>query len=245
MRPSECFLSALVGIGIAGAQPAAAQDEGVDLLSVGPRDVELGTEDDQTVQATFYPASDAELPPAVILVAEPSVGRDAWAALASELTARGVAVLTLDPREIGEADGDVAQLMPNDIRAGIRFLREREDIDGVRVALVGAALGANAAAVYAVDDHLLSGLGLLSPLVASHGLEAREAIHAYGDRPSILIASEGDVASAAALAILADKAQGKADVVRVAGSSHGTQLLASFKARAALVEWLDDVLSSQ
>lgn len=245
MRPFRFLLPALVVMGIAQGPVAVAQNDGIDLLSVGPRDIELETEDEVTIRASFRPAAEASMPPAVILVGEPSTPLDAWSALASELTARGVAVLILAPREIGEADGDVAKLIPNDIRAGIRFVREREDLDGVRVALVGAALGANAAAVYAVDDHLLAGIGLISPLVESHGLEAAEALHGFGNRPSLLIAGEADVASVAALEVLQSKAQGEASVVRVAGGSHGTELLQSFKARAALVDWLDNVLASQ
>jgi dienelactone hydrolase len=231
----------LVGVAVL-ASPSAAEETGLSLLATGPRDVELTTEDDVTIEATFYAASDARLPPAVILVAGPGEGRGVWGTVASELTARGIAVLAIDPRP--GSDGEHATLIPNDIRAGIRFLREREDIDGVRVAVVGAALGANAAAAYAVDDHLLVGLGLLSPVLELNGLAAAEAVHGYGERPALLVAGEGDTASASALGVLEEKARGEARVVRVAGAAHGVALLQSFKARVALLEWLDGVLGS-
>jgi dienelactone hydrolase len=242
MRTPHLRIGILLAIALELGSGARAQDQGLSLLQTGARDVELTAEDGATIHATFHPVPEAKLPPAVILVAEASHGREAWDALAAELTARGVAVLAIDPRPDGGAES--AALIPNDIRAGVRFIREREDIDGVRVALVGAGLCANAAAVYAVDDHLLVGLGLLSPLLEASGLDANDAIHGYGARPSLLIAGEDDTPSAAALDVLHGKAQGDARVLRVAGGSHGVSLLQSFKARAALLEWLDGVFGT-
>jgi alpha-beta hydrolase superfamily lysophospholipase len=173
---------------------------------------------------------------------------------ARELAEHGFATLTIDLRGHGgtlSGDGrsyafdrltpEDIDRFPNDIRAGIRYLREREDIDGVRVGLVGASVGANAAAAYSVDDHLLAGLVLLSPAVDYKGIRAADAMAGFGRRPSFLLASKEDQVSFHSLPILKKKAKGEVKMLRVDGDSHGTEMLVDEEVRTAITDWLDDV----
>jgi dienelactone hydrolase len=208
----------------------------------GPTDLTLTTEDDVTVAATYYPTS-GNTPPAVVMVPDDGGSREAWSALASELSSRGVACLALDFRGHGESEGDAdasPEEFAHDIRAGVRFLREREDIDGVRVCLMGGGSGANLAAHYGIDDQLLLGLVLLSPTLEGAGVNTIDALHGFGERPVLLMASKGDAGSAGSLSVLSEKAAGSVEVFRGSGSARGVGLVDDFMARAKLLGWLDE-----
>ncbi len=214
--------------------------------------VGLTTEDGLTIHGTFH-ATDTQMPPAVVLVHDWGHDRTVWSEFAAELNARGIAAIAIDLRGHGESlsAGDLESLsdedvsaFPNDVRAAIRFLREREDIDGVRVAVIGAGLGANVAAAYATDDHLLVGLGLLSPTLEDRGYEAADAIHAFGNRSSLVITAKGDRGSAESVAVIRSKAAGECEVLEVDGADHGSSLLSSFRVRAAIMSWLDGVFAA-
>ncbi len=236
------------GVGGDPARAEGAQTEPVDLV--------LTTEDSVRIAATFY-STTAELPPAVLLVHMWNQSREDWDSFARSLTNRGYAVLTIDLRGHGgsargggedddaEPGPEETQLFTNDIRTGIRFLREREDIDGVRVALVGASIGANAAVAYSVDDHLLSGLILLSPALEYQGIRADHAMHGYGNRPCLMIAAKGDPVSFHSLPILQKKAQGKVETFRVEGDAHGTDLIEDPAVRGTITTWLADLFKER
>jgi len=218
-----------------------------------PVDMTLVSEDGVRVAATFYP-TEASVPPAVLLVHMWGRDRSDYDTFARELADHGFATLAIDLRghggslsaeersyefdKLGQEDID---RFPNDIRAGIRYLREREDIDGVRVALIGASVGANASAAYSIDDHLLSGLVLLSPAVDYKGIKAADAIAAFGRRPSFLLSSKSDKVSFHSLPVLKKKAKGKVAMLRIDGDSHGTEMLDTGEVRGAIMEWLDGV----
>jgi len=231
--------------------PAMAQANGAGKAVSDQPDLVLTTEDDATVHASFFGAS-AMLPPAVVLVHGAGADRSIWTSFARELAGQGIAVLTLDLRGQGESvenPGDVSArprpedqaLYPNDIRAAIRFLREREDIDGVRVSVIAATDGATAAAVYSVDDHLLVALGLLSPSLEDGGANVGDAVEGFGARPCLLVAAKGDPASSGAVPVLAERAQGAVETVWADGAARGADLLGSFRVRAAVFEWLNGI----
>jgi len=86
--------------------------------------------------------------------------------LADTLGRRGIAVLRMDDRGIGESTGDFASSTTadraEDIRAGIAWLRGRREIDGGRVALVGLSEGGLIAPMIAARDTALEGIVLLA-----------------------------------------------------------------------------------
>ncbi len=68
------------------------------------------------------------------------------------LLAAGMAVLLLDARCHGNSDDEAFTSMPRfaeDIEAGLRWLRARQDIDAGRIALLGHSVGAAAALLHA------------------------------------------------------------------------------------------------
>lgn len=209
---------------------------------VGPTDLTLTTEDGVEVAITYTPTQ-GSTPPAVVMIPDLGVDRGAWSGLAGELASRGVASVALDLRGHGDSSGD-ADASPaefaNDIRAAVRFLREREDIDGVRVCLVGGGESANLAAHYGIDDQLLLGLALLSPTLEGSGVKTVDALHGFGARPVLLMAAKGDAGPAGSLAVLEDKAKGAVEVFQANGSAHGVALIDDFLSRAKLLGWLDE-----
>jgi dienelactone hydrolase len=201
------------------------------------------------VNATFY-MSEIDSPPAVLLVAdEASGGRDAWAAFARETASRGKAVLVVEVRDAASATrvpvDNLVVIVPalSDIRAGIRYLREREDIDGVRVAVIGAGEATRAAVYYALDDLLLSGLCLLSPRDSEDAEDTKLAIHQsvrdFGRRPVLVIAARGDVHSMEVCDRLDGSKGPQTRVVETPGTQSGIELLDGFGPRVQLLDWLD------
>jgi dienelactone hydrolase len=149
-----------------------------------------------------------------------------------------------DAADLAALVGNDSRILLNDIRAGIRYLREREDLDGVRVGLMGAGFGATVAACYAVDDHLLSALVLLSPSLEQHGLRTDEAVHGYGKRPSLVMAAKNDGAAVHSMPIIQTKASGPCTTVRVDGDASGIAMLADEQNRTKIIEWLDGVFNN-
>jgi hypothetical protein len=103
--------------------------------------------------------------------------------VADTLGRRGIAVLRLDDRGVGESTGDFASATTaqraDDIRAGIAYLRTQREIDGRRVALVGLSEGGLIAPMIAATDPALRGIVLLAA-PASTGREIMEYQLRYG-----------------------------------------------------------------
>jgi len=208
----------------------------------GPTDLTLTTEDGVEVAVTYTP-TEGRTPPAVVMIPDLGIDRGAWAGLASELASRGVASIALDLRGHGDSSGDAdasPEEFANDIRAAVRFLREREDIDGVRVCLVAGGESANLAAHYGIDDQLLLGLALLSPTLEGAGVKTVDALHGFGRRPVLLMAAKGDAGPAGSVPVLEEKAAGPAEVFQASGTAHGVALIDDFLSRAKLLGWLDE-----
>lgn len=86
--------------------------------------------------------------------------------VADTLGRRGIAVLRLDDRGVGQSTGDLASATTadraDDIREAIAYLRRRSEVDGGRIALVGLSEGGLIAPMIAADDPGLRGMVLLA-----------------------------------------------------------------------------------
>ncbi len=84
--------------------------------------------------------------------------------VADTLGRRGIAVLRLDDRMIGASGGALGTSADyaDDIRAAVRYLRARPDIDPDRIALVGHSEGGLIAPMVAADDPRISGIVLMA-----------------------------------------------------------------------------------
>ena len=121
----------------------------------------------QMVSATLTLPTLEEAPlPAVVILAVREPGRPRTAAVqavAETLLARGMAVVLLDvpPPTAESSEGEPLDQPADDAYAVLQFMREREDIDGDRVALVGIGAAAGHAARAAALDEVVSAIVLL------------------------------------------------------------------------------------
>jgi len=93
---------------------------------------------------------------------------------ADSLGRRGIAVLRMDDRGVGESKGQFKGATPidfvQDIRAGLAYLRTRPEIDASRMALLGHSEGAIDAPMVALEEPTLKALVLLAGVAHSlHG----------------------------------------------------------------------------
>ncbi|MBC8087106.1 MAG: alpha/beta fold hydrolase [Phycisphaerae bacterium] len=86
--------------------------------------------------------------------------------IADSLARLGIATLRMDDRGISESKGNHATAtsadFAEDIRAGLAYLRTREEIDGTRLALVGHSEGGLIAPLVALKEPYLKGMVLLA-----------------------------------------------------------------------------------
>lgn len=86
--------------------------------------------------------------------------------VADTLGRRGIAVLRMDDRGVGESTGNFASSTTaqraDDFREGIAYLRTLREIDGRRIALVGLSEGGAIAPMIAATDPSLRGIVLLA-----------------------------------------------------------------------------------
>ena len=88
--------------------------------------------------------------------------------IAETLAARGIAVLRVDDRGVGGSTGAATLVnatsssFADDVRAQLRFLRSRANIDGDRIALIGHSEGALIAPMVAVSDTAVAALVLMA-----------------------------------------------------------------------------------
>lgn len=86
--------------------------------------------------------------------------------VADTLGRRGIAVLRLDDRGVGESTGNFESATTadraDDIRAGLAYLRSRREINGRRLGLVGLSEGGVIAPMIAATDPTLNGIVLMA-----------------------------------------------------------------------------------
>lgn len=93
-------------------------------------------------------------------------GHRPFAVIADALTRRGIAVLRVDDRGMGESERgplDVTSAdFATDVVAGVAFLRSRPEVDPARIGLVGHSEGGMIAPMVAAEDPKLAGIVLLA-----------------------------------------------------------------------------------
>jgi uncharacterized protein len=140
-------------------------------------EVVVSTPEGHTLAGTLtLPRSSTQLPAVVMITGSGAQDRDQaipvvrgyrpFREIADTLSRRGVAVPRLDDRGFGGSTGDFASAtsadFADDIRAALAFLRERPDIDGDRLGLVGHSEGGMIAPMVAATDPGLGGIVLIA-----------------------------------------------------------------------------------
>lgn len=158
-------------------------------------------------------------------------GQD-WRFLADKLNTAGFSTLSVDLRGHGAnvpegapkpelTDADYIA-MSQDVSAAVAFLRSK----GVtEISLIGASLGANLALNVASKDPEVRTVVLLSPGMVFKGVDASEALAAYGERPVLIVVSEEDKYSARSGLVLDAQAKGYHKLEVYQGAGHGTKML--------------------
>ncbi len=157
-------------------------------------DVTVRSPDGPMLAGTLTHPKSPNRTPAVVLISGSSAhDRDYTAArgyrlfwwLADTLSRRGVAVLRLDNRGIGQSTGNhdsaTTTDRASDVRAALAFLRARPDIDSTRLGLIGISEGGLIGSMVAATDTLLNGIVLMAAPA-----EAGRAIAAYQHRFQIV-----------------------------------------------------------
>jgi alpha-beta hydrolase superfamily lysophospholipase len=204
------------------------------------RSVSFTAPDGTSLAGMFYETSNRPAP-GVLLVHMLGRSKDEWSVLADRIQDAGATVLALDLRGHGSSGGTGGTLAPmaSDVRAALDWLITRQGVRPDAVAVVGASLGANLAAVVAADASAVRALALLSPSLDYRGVRLDSGVmKKLGDRPVWLAASTEDPY---ALRSVKDLAAGSASREQrlSAARGHGTALLSADPDLArALVDWL-------
>lgn len=227
---TRALSSVALAVAIAGDSHVAASG----------RSVNFTAPDGTPLAAMLYEASNRPAP-GVVLVHMLGRSKDEWSALADRIQDAGATVLALDLRGHGSSGGNGATLAPmaSDVRAALDWLSARPGVRPDSLAIVGASLGANLAAVVAADATAVRGVALLSPSLDYRGVRVdRAVVRKLGDRPVWLAASTDDPYALRTVKELASGTGPREQ--RLSGArAHGTALLSSDPDLArALVDWL-------
>lgn len=237
---------------------------------VPPEPVQIipdGEDNHWTLAGTLYRAAPADASPnAVILVHQLGSSQDEWAPLVERLRARrGITALTIDLRGHGQSvygNGDRHITwesfgtssehwsgITHDVASAVRFLRGT--MRTTSIVIVGSSIGASAALLAAtspqesVGDNV-AGVVMLSPGVAYHGLDIRDAIarNAQSQRPILMLGGGLDPPTAEAMRELSPLAGPHSERVIFASSrAHGVALGAQDAARWDQIDaWIRGVL---
>ena len=184
--------------------------------------------------------------PAVLLLHMLNNRRQSWDPLVPELLAAGYTVLAIDMRGHGETGGSMDwSLAEEDLRLVFDWLQARPEVDADHVAVIGASIGANMALRTGVNDAAAAAVIMLSGGLDYRGVTTDDALVAYGDRPVLIVAAEGDgYAANSAETLHAQQAElGNSQLIIYDGSAHGTSLFAAQPGIIpTLVEWLDQTI---
>ncbi len=160
--------------------------------------------------AEFYPSHTSPAPVIVLI----SMQRDNWEGTPVLLRDAGYNVLSVEAR-IPALEGDFAAILTSatTLQGGV----------AERVAVIGAAAGADVALAGCAADPRCHTVVLISPQQASPLISAMST---YNPRSLLLLVSQDDTVSLQTAEALRQTAQGQVSLQTAAGNASGTQLLA-------------------
>ena len=208
--------------------------------------VEIEGIDGLKLVGTLYTPGDSPSPwPVVILLHMMWGDRSSWEDFSIQLTDAGYAVFTVDMRGHGDTGGELDwELAGNDLQQVWNYLGARPDIDEDRMAVLGASIGANLALVTGADNSNARTVVLLSPGLNYAGVETRDPLLTYGERPILIVASQEDTYAADSSGRLEEIALGETRLVMYQGAGHGLHMFDREPGLADLViDWLDEYLT--
>ncbi len=229
---------------LTAAQPAAV-------------DMSLVTRDGFTLKGTLSIPAQAGRRPVVILAHSFGADRTGWKFLVDDLNARGIATLALDLRGHGQSTrkgGDTVavttdfaassaavrfDLIPSDLAQAAQWVRRQPRIDGRRLGLAGASVGAYSALVAAPEVRPVAVLALSPAGGWGEKPEARMVRAAEQAKASVFVAAAEDDAHALANAQALKGVFGVYARIRP-GKEHGLAYLPSLT--DTLGGWFGEIL---
>jgi dienelactone hydrolase len=199
--------------------------------------VTIDSPDGVKLVGSFYGAEKPNSP-ALLLLHQWQSDRHSYDEFAKRINGKGFAVLSIDGRGFGEStkktdgttvvagrtDADVKAMLA-DVDAAVSFLMKQQNVDGLRLGIVGASYGSSLAIIYAADHKFISAVVLLSPGLDYFGnMPTRPAVETYGERDLFMVATKEDSESAKAVEGLMIGTPRHGIMVLPVGSYHGTDL---------------------
>ena len=225
----------------AETQGAAATSE-----TLNGEQISLLTDDGVQLSVVFYaPDSLIQDSRVLILVHEAFRDRSSWDDFSIAAQEDGYAVIALDLRGHGKSMGEKTfdQAMDQDVDAVLEWIRASPDLNKDHIAIAGASLGANLALRAGARDPQINTLVLLSPGLKYWELEVENAMHEYGRRPVLLVASEEDGYSAVSVQRLNEIGPGYDKLVLYPGEAHGTEMIRSQPdLTVMMLDWFDQTM---
>jgi pimeloyl-ACP methyl ester carboxylesterase len=203
-----------------------------------PRTIHFRASDGTALAGNYLPGPRPHSP-AVVLVHQYRGGPDQWDPLIPVLHRAGYATLAYASRSAAELD---ERVLAKDVAGAVAALRGRPEVDGRRIGLLGASIGATTVAFTIGHDpalRLRAAVGL-SP-VESPGLIDAGTKGRFRPHDLLLIADRREIADSKSIA---DDAGAKGVTTRVApANGHGVALLPDRSVRQAILSWLGERLS--
>ncbi len=214
--------------------------------------ITLQTADGLSIRADLStPDGSSERYPAVILIHQGGSNRHEWDSFVPMLLEQGDIVLAYDVRGHGESDkvpsiwrlfNDPKQA-PLDLRAAIDFLKQRKDVDPAQVAVVGASIGGNLAALSTAEMGVRTAVAISAKTSAVYNLAGTDSLDL---RSVFYIASAGDQDGQRAIWAreLYERTQEPRRLLIVPGSSaHGVHIFEDApEIRMDIIQWLENTL---
>lgn len=217
----------------------------------GAEMIELEGEGDVRLEGTLRRGKS---PRAVLFVPELGGHRSAYTPYAQLLALEGYTTLTLDPRGHGdsrsdslpsfmELSADHRALIPSDITAGQRYLRDKLKIPADRIAVIAAGT-ASADVEYAMHGLNLAAIVVhLSPIFDPLDRDIAAAIEFRPPLPALMVVSDEDVYSVQSVNTVRDAHPSDLITVRtVRSSGHGVTILHQPENFAMITAWLAKAL---
>jgi dienelactone hydrolase len=213
----------------------------------GPRVVDLTATDGTKLKATFFSAGKPG--PGVLLLHQCNQQRKGWDGLATQLTAAGISVLTLDFRGFGESGGTpvkdlpqeefpkiVNEKFPGDVDVAYGYLVSQPGVDGHIVGAGGASCGVNQAIQLARRHPEVKSLVLLS---GNTDRDGRAFLSKSEKMPVLLSAARDDGAAVELMEWLYSLSTNPGSkFVEYPNGGHGVDIFAAHKELPAMiVDW--------
>jgi dienelactone hydrolase len=221
------------------SRPAdAAQEATAVATQATPTTVSIKLPNGEAIDAVYYaPPTGSGKAPAAVLLHELGASPDVWKHFVPKLAELGYAALL--PVKFPTTKGG-----EDSILAIAKWLRQQPGIDGSRVAMLGASIGANLSIRECAIDADCKVVVALSPGLDYRGVTTQDAIANMAKRSVLIMAGQGDPSSKG-IAQVSVAAPITANVLLrmyALGFSHGTQMLSdsSFApdAEELVIHWL-------